>query len=65
MKLKKILKHIDFLADIEIHDSGAEEADWIGSVLKVPWDYAEMRLDTDINGEAISIKDNRLVIFVR
>ena len=65
MKLKKILKHIDFLTDIEIHDSGAEEADWIGSVLKVPWDYAEMRLDTDINGEAISIKDNRLVIFVR
>lgn len=65
MKLKKILKHIDFLAEIEIHDSGAEEADWIGSVLKVPWDYAEMRLDTDINGEAISIKDNRLVIFVR
>ena len=65
MKLKKILKHIDFLTDIEIHDSGAEEADWIGSVLKVPWDYAEMHLDTDINGEAISIKDNRLVIFVR
>ena len=65
MKLKKILKHIDFLAEIEIHDSGAEEADWIGSVLKVPWDYAEMRLDTDINGEAISIKDNRLVLFVR
>ena len=65
MKLKKILKHIDFSTEIEIHDSGAEEADWIGSVLKVPWDYAEMRLDTDINGEAISIKDNRLVIFVR
>lgn len=65
MKLKKILKHIDFLVEIEIHDSGSEEADWIGSVLKVPWDYAEMRLDTDINGEAISIKDNRLVIFVR
>ena len=65
MKLKKILKHIDFLAEIEIHDSGAEEADWIGNVLKVPWDYAEMRLYTDINGEAISIKDNRLVIFVR
>ena len=65
MKLKKILKHIDFLVDVEIYDSGAEEADWIGSVLNVPWDYAEMRLDTDINGEAISIKDNRLIIFVR
>ena len=65
MKLKKILKHIDFLAEVEIHDSGADEADWIGSVLKVPWDYAEMHLDTDINGEAISIKDNRLVIYVR
>ena len=65
MKLKKILKHINFLAEIEIHDSGAEEADWIGGVLNVPWDYAEMRLDTDINGEAISIKDNRLIIFVR
>lgn len=65
MKLKKILRHIDFLTEIEIHDSGAEAADWIGNVSKVPWDYAEMRLDTDINGEAISIKDNRLVIFVR
>lgn len=65
MKLKKILKHIDFSTEIEIHDSGAEEADWIGNVLNVPWDYAEMRLDTDINEEAISIKDNRLVIFVR
>ena len=64
MKLKKILKHIDFLAEIEIHDSGAEEADWIRNVLNVPWDYAQMSLDTDNNGEAISIKDNRLVIFV-
>lgn len=65
MKLKKILKHIDFLAEVEIHDSGADAADWTGKVSEIPWDFAEMHLDTDINGEAISVENNKLVIYVR
>ena len=57
MKLKKLLKHISFLQKVQIIDycDGNEEILFEGYVCDVPWVHAELKLDTDDNGEAISI----------
>ena len=56
MKLKKLLPHLNFLTRVEIiefHD--AEETLFEGLVDNIPWWIANMKLDTDDNGEAIYI----------
>ena len=57
MKLKKILPHLYFLMPIQIieYNNGNEEILFEGLVDNIPWRFAELELDTDANGEAISI----------
>lgn len=58
MKLKKILPHLFFLMPIQIieyNNNNKEEILFEGSVSDIPWELAELKLDTDDNGEAISI----------
>ena len=75
MKLKKLLKHIEFLQKVQIliYDNddtlqkiSHEEILYEGLADNVPWCYAEMYLDTDSNGEAIGsfIKDNETIITI-
>ena len=59
MKLKELLKHISFDQKVQIvelyeglHTNG-ETILFEGDADSVPWKYAEMELDTDINGESI------------
>ena len=59
MKLKELLKHISLDQKVQIaefytglHNEG-ETILFEGTAEDVPWRYAEMELDTDINGEAI------------
>ena len=57
MKLKKILPHLFFLMPVQIieYDNEKEEILFEGLVYDIPWRFAELKLDTDSNGEAISI----------
>lgn len=57
MKLKKILPHLFFLMPAQIieYDGKEEEILFEGLVDNIPWRFAELELDTDANGEAISI----------
>ena len=57
MKLKKILPHLFFLMPVQIieYNNNKEEILFEGSVFDIPWELAELKLDTDDNGEAISI----------
>lgn len=57
MKLKKILKHIDTMINIIIYscEDGEDEELFHGSVMDVPYKLLDAKLDTDINGEAISL----------
>lgn len=59
MKLKELLKYISFDQKVQIaefytglHGNG-EIILFEGDADSVPWRYAEMEVDTDINGEAI------------
>ncbi len=52
MLLKDILPHIDFLLDIILVEGNSEV--YRGSVLNIPWIYADFLLDTNSDGEAIS-----------
>ena len=62
MKLKKLLNHIDFSANIKItsYNEKLEEDEelYIGSPLDVPWRVSEMELDTNENYEAVSIEED-------
>ena len=57
MKLKELLKTISYLQDVQIlyyHGDASEEVLFEGSVLDVPWTYAEWPLDIDNgDGEAV------------
>lgn len=57
MKLKKILPHLFFLMPVQIieYDNKKEEILFEGLIHEIPWRFGELKLDTDINGEAISI----------
>ena len=57
MKLKKILPHLFFLMSVQIieYNNDKEEILFSGLVDNVPWRLGELELDTDGNGEAISI----------
>lgn len=57
MKLKKILPHLFFLLPVQIieYDNNKEEILFEGLVDNIPWRFGELKLDTDENGEAISI----------
>lgn len=58
MKLKKILPHLFFLMPVQIieYDGGKnEEILFDGLVDNIPWQFGELKLDTDADGEAISI----------
>ena len=73
MKLKKILSHLFFLMPVQIieYDSNKEEILFEGLVDNIPWRLAELELDTDENGEAISIfqkegqREPILIIYVK
>ena len=57
MKLKKVLPQLSFLMPVQIveYDNGNEETLFEGLIYDIPWQLAESKLDTDNNGEAISI----------
>lgn len=57
MKLKKILPHLFFLLPVQIieYDNNKEEILFEGLVDNIPWRFGELKLDTDADGEAISI----------
>lgn len=57
MKLKEILSHIDGTTPIEVYrfENNSEEEYFKGSAWNCPWWVAECYLDTDFEGEAISI----------
>ena len=72
MKLKKLLKHISFLQKVQIIDycDGKEEILFEGYATDVPWECADMYLDTDDNGEAIGTvtidnEETAITIYVR
>lgn len=81
MKVKKLLKHIDFLEHITIIQTDAyvdknHEPDEIftGNVMDVPWYIGDYYLDTNDENESISTqeggtpikgKNSSLIIFVR
>ena len=61
MILKDLLKHIDFLTNVIIYeDVGLREEKieevYRGSVLNVPWTYADSKLYSTTNFESISIE---------
>ena len=57
MKLEEILSHIDGVTSIEVccFENNSEEEYFKGSVWNCPWWVAECYLDTNSEGEAISI----------
>ena len=57
MKLKEILSHIDGATPIKVYrfENNSEEEYFKGSAWNCPWWIAECYLDTDSEGEAISI----------
>ena len=56
MKVKELLPHLYFLMNVEIIEyNGTEESLFEGLVDNIPWWIADMELDTDNDGEAISI----------
>lgn len=62
MKLRKLLKNIDYLCYIKVvhyYDEPDNDEDkdvlYEGSVLKVPWYIANMKLDTNLDYEAIGV----------
>lgn len=70
MKLKKVLKHIDFMENVKIveflSDKREEVLLYEGHPEDVPWYIADMLLDSDSNGEAIStlIENDLSTIFI-
>lgn len=73
MKLKKLLPHLSFLMSVQIieYNNNKEEILFKGLVYDIPWWLAELKLDTDDNGEAISnlqvegMRDPVLNIYVK
>lgn len=55
MVLKDLLAHIDFTEKVILKEG--ENVIFKGSVLNVPWIYADFILNTDDNGEALYIAD--------
>ena len=56
MKLKKILPHLYFLMPVQIIEyDGKEDILFEGLIHQIPWRFGELKLDTDGNGESISI----------
>lgn len=59
MKLKEILPNIDFLSYVIIKeyygDSPEPDILYKGTIFDIPWSFAKMELDTDADGEAISV----------
>lgn len=59
MKLKNFIRHIDWTLKVEIFTFNAvtydEERLYSGPILDVPWYLAEARLDTNADGEAMSL----------
>ena len=59
MKLREILPNIDFLSYViikEYYGNDLEpEVHYKGTIFDIPWSFAEMELDTNEDGEAISV----------
>lgn len=59
MKLREVLKHLDFLSYViirEVYGSDSEpDTLYKGTVFDIPWSFAEMELDSDDDGESISV----------
>ena len=59
MKLREVLPNIDFLSYVvikECYGSDLEpETQYKGTIFNIPWSLAEMELDTNADGEAISV----------
>ena len=56
MKLKKLLKHLDFMVKViilSVDEYDEEEELFKGSMMDIPWKLVDCKLDTDKNGEAI------------
>lgn len=69
MKLKKLLRHIDFMEKvrvIEIQPDKSDEILYEGGSVDIPWYIADMLLDSDFNGEAIStlIENDSSIILI-
>lgn len=54
MKLVKVLKHIAITTKCRIFINEETEPFFEGDVFDVPWPAAILKLNSDINGEAIS-----------
>ena len=59
MKLREILSNIDFLSYVIIRECYGNDSEpetlYKGTIFDIPWSFAEMELDTDEDGEAISV----------
>lgn len=62
MKLKSILKNVDFLQMVKIYDAGAKDdstALFEGSVFDVPWSIADMKIEEDETVDSIYTQYDR------
>ena len=71
MKLKKILKHLDFIMDVALYGSNPLKKKEVllfeGDKWDIPNKFLKWRLDSDENGEAISYfidKEKKIEQFV-
>jgi hypothetical protein len=72
MKLRDIIKQIDYLCEVKILQTdayletsehyGEEEEIYVGSALNVPWYIVDMYLDGE---NCISVVDNKMIIYVK
>lgn len=72
MKLRDIIKQIDYLCNVEILQTdayletsehyGEEEEIYAGNALDVPWWIVDMYLDGE---DCISVREDTMIIYVR
>lgn len=53
MKVIELLRHLHYLEEIRFFFEDEEEPVFQGSVLDLPWIYADLELNDSENGEAI------------
>lgn len=72
MKLRDIIKQIDYLCNVEILQTdayletsehyGEEEEIYAGNALSIPWWIVDMYLDGE---DCISVINNKMIIYVK
>ena len=75
MKLRDIIKQIDYLCKVKILQTdayletsehyGEEEEIYTGSALDVPWWIVDMYLDNSDSEGSISVADDTMIIYVK